>query len=129
MSPGSQATAPHLRINELISGPESFLKHVAARMIAGFALIEFSISQQPADMRVIVSELLDDSLLCRQVINPAIADMAEIHPARREPAEAQGRFHAATFFVAASHIGERAVNLAEQLRQHVGKTGFQTERG
>ena len=50
-------------------------------VVACFAFVDFSIPQEPADVGVIVAELLDPALACGQIINPAVADVGEIHPA------------------------------------------------
>jgi len=53
------------------------LEHLAPRVRAGFPLIDFPISQQPADVRVIVADLFDPAFPRRQIVNPAVADMPE----------------------------------------------------
>ena len=60
------------------------------------------------------------------MINPAVADVAEIHPSRREPAQAHRGFHPVTFLIRTAEINQRAMDLREQLRQHVGKAGIQS---
>ena len=58
------------------------------------------------------------------MINPAVADVAEIHPARREPAQAHGGLHAVAFLVAAAEINQRAVDLRENSVSTSAKPAF-----
>src|SRR5688572_25285911 len=90
----------NLWVNELVTATKRLLKHVPARMGARFPFLDAAIAQQPSYMRVIVAELFDGPIFRGEIINAAVTDVAEIHPARREPAKAQCRFHAATLFVA-----------------------------
>ena len=63
-----------------------------------------------------------------QIVDAAVADVGEVHPARREPAQAQRRAHAGALLVAAAEKHQRAVDLVEEFLQHVGAAGFQPER-
>ena len=74
-------------------------------------------------------ELPDFIFFRGQMINPAVTDVAEIHPARREPAQTQSGLHPGAFFVTAPQISQRAMDLTEQFRQHIGKARFQAGGG
>ena len=52
-----------------------------------------------------------------KIIDPAVTNMAEVHPPRREPAETQRRLHAFAFLVTAAEIRECAMNFREEFRQ------------
>ena len=48
-----------LRIHKLVSAAERLLQDVAARMGARLVFVDFAVAEQPADMGVVLSELLD----------------------------------------------------------------------
>ncbi len=94
-------------------------------MIAGLPLVDLPGPEKPADIRIVVAELLDRLLTRGQVVNPAVADMSEIDPPGSEPAHAQGRLHSRAFLVAAADKRQRPVDLVEQLRENIGEPGAQ----
>src|SRR5207244_3770776 len=99
----------HLRIDKLVTASKCLLQHVASRMLAGLAFIELAIPKQPTDIGVIVRQLFDRPFAFGKIIDPAVADVAEIHPTRREPGEAQCGFHPGTFVVTVPEISESSV--------------------
>ena len=116
---------PDLRVHELISAPQRLLEHIPPRMRAGLPFVDLPFAKQPADMRIVVADLFDAALARRQIINPTVPDVTEIHPTRREPAQAQRRLHPLTFLVALAEVSEGAMHLGEQLREHVAEPGVQ----
>lgn len=126
---GFVGNGANLRFDELVTAAERFLEDVAARMRARFAFVEFAVAEEPADVSVIVAELLYAAFALRQVINARVADVAEEHPTGREPAETEGGFHAAAFFVGIAHVSERAMRLAEKLGEDIGEAGLQAGGG
>jgi len=56
---GFERDGAELGFDELVAAAERFLEHVPARVRAGFAFGDFSLTQQPADVSVVVSELFD----------------------------------------------------------------------
>ena len=118
-----------MRVNELVAAAERLLQRLAARVRARLVVADLPVSQKPADVRVVLSELPDGFFLFRQMIDPAVADVAKIHPARHEPAQAQRRLHSGGLFITPADKNKRAMNPVEQFCQHVGKSGLQSERG
>src|SRR5262249_10538375 len=102
-----------LRVHELVSATQCLLENIPPRMSARLALVDFAVAKQPADMCVIVAELFDLGIFCRKIIQAAVADMPEMHPPWREPAECKRRFHAMTFLITRPEIDERFMNFAE----------------
>lgn len=75
----------------------SLLERIPAGMSPSLALVDITVSVEPAYMGIIVADLSYTSFLGWQIVNAAIADMPEIHPAAGEPANTQGRSHAEAF--------------------------------
>ena len=92
------------------------------------AFVQLSVAEQPAHISVVLAELLDAATR-REIINPAVTHMTEIHPAGSKPAQAHGRFHAATFIVAAAQVSQRAMHLCVQLRQHIRESRLESTGG
>src|SRR5580658_2595773 len=84
--PGLVTDRADLGVNELISAAEGLLQNVSAWVSAGFALVDLALAQKPADMGVVVGELLDGAGPRGQIIDPAVADVAEVKPGGCEPA-------------------------------------------
>src|SRR5262245_54583282 len=93
-----------LGFDELIASAERPLQHVPPRMRPCFAFGNFPMAQEPADMRVVVAELLDGVRAGGQIVDAAVADVAEVHPTWGKPAQTQGGFHSEALLVAASEI-------------------------
>ncbi len=129
MSPGLVGHGAELRVNELVVAAEGFLEDVATRVSTGFAFVYLSVAQEPVNVRVVLAELFDFAGPCWQIIDAAVADVREIHPARREPAQAQGRFHPGAFVVTVPHVGQRLVDFIEKLCEHVVDPGRQSGGG
>ena len=89
--------------------PERRLQNITAGMVLCLAFVQLSGPEKPADVCVVVSELFD-APRGRQVVDPAVSNVAEIHPMTREPAKAQRRAHARTFLVAGSQVEKCLVN-------------------
>ena len=70
-------TAVKLRPDALIPRAERLREHVAPRMIAGLALVELPCAAKPADVRVVLGDL-PHAAVARQVVNPGVADVADI---------------------------------------------------
>ena len=105
----------NLGIDKLVAAAEGLLQGGAARMLAGLAFAELSVAVEPADVGVVLAELLDFFAGRGKVINPAVADMGEVHPAGREPAEAQRGLHTVDLLVAGANEDKRAVDLLIEL--------------
>jgi hypothetical protein len=116
----------YLRFDKLIGTAQRLLQNVPARMAASFPFVDLALTQQPADVRIVVRDLFDRVFPRGQIINPAVTDVAEIKPAGSKPAQAQGRFHPGAFLIAAPEQSQRPVDLVEQLFQHFGKTARQS---
>src|SRR5260221_6883791 len=114
-----------LGFDKLVAGAEGFLEGGASRMMAGFAFVDLSLAEEPADVGVVVAELLD-AALPGQVVDAAVADMAEVDPAGGEPAQTQGGLHAAGLVVAGADEGERLVDFAEEFGEDFGVAGFES---
>src|ERR1700733_12399127 len=99
----------NLRLCELISAAQCALQCKALRMFARLAFSNFSLTSEPTHVRVIVRQLFDLFFSFWQMINAAVADVAKICPARREPAQTQCRLHSFGFFVTASDKNQRAM--------------------
>ena len=76
-----------LRGDKLVVGPERTLEDVAAGMVFCFALVQLPVAEKPAHVGVVVGQLLD-AARGGEVVDPAVADVPEIHPPPAEPAEA-----------------------------------------
>ena len=126
---GMVADRADLRVYKLVACAERLVKDVAARMRAGFVVLDFSIPQEPRDMRVVLRELEQFAFALRQLIDPRVADVSEIRPARREPGQTHGGLHPLTFVVAIAEISQRAVNLLVKFGQHVAKAGVEAALG
>ena len=72
-------------------------------------------------MGVIVGELLEPAR-AGQVVDPAVAHVGEIEPARREPAEAERGAHPGALLVAEPEVEEVVVDVGKQLREDVGES-------
>jgi len=96
-------------------------------MGSGFPLGNLTLPKEPADMGVVMRELLDGSVP-RQVIDPAVANMAEEHPLRCEPAETQGGAHPLAFLVESAHPSQVVVDLTDEFIQQIIETAGQAGR-
>ena len=104
-----------MRFGELMAGAEGLVEGIAQRVGAHFALVELALAVQPADVRVIVRELLAAGG-ARQVIDAAVAEMREVQPGRREPREAERRAHAGAFLVGKPQFQHVGVDRGEKCR-------------
>lgn len=62
---------------------------------------------------------LREGAALREVVDAAVAEMAEVHPLRREPREAQRSAHAGAFLVGLAQLEKVFVDGGEELRQDV----------
>src|SRR5689334_6458743 len=106
-------------------GTERLLQGVASGMIAQFAFVDFSVAEKPADIRVVLAQLADAARR-GEIIDPAVAEMGEIHPARREPREAESRPHPGAFIVALAEMNDGLVDLLDEFREDVIETRGKT---
>ena len=96
---GRASDSANLRGHELVAGSQGFLKEVAARVVLGLPLIDLPFAVEPADMGVVLCELLDSSFRGK-VVDAAVPDMPEVHPPRGEPAETEGGPHPLALLIA-----------------------------
>ncbi len=118
---GLVSDAADVRIDELVAGAEGLLEGVAARVGAVFAFVHFSGAAELADERVIVGDL-GEAALAGKVVDAAVADVAEVHPTRREPGEAERAAHAGAFLVGVAQFEEVVVDVGEELGKDVLET-------
>ena len=106
-----------------------FLEGIPARMRAGLALVDITVPVEPANMGIVVADLLYNHFLSRQIVNAAIANMPEIHPAAGEPANTQGCSHAGAFRITLPNQHQRLMNLVKKSGENVGKISFDANGG
>src|SRR5581483_8706478 len=117
-----------VRVDELVAGAERLVQGVAARVGARFAFIDATVAPEPADVAVVVGHL-GEAALAAQVVDAAVADVAEVHPVRREPAQAQCRAHSSALLVGAPEFNHVGMNRGEELFDQIGKTAGHALRG
>jgi hypothetical protein len=76
-------------------------------MGARLPLVQFSLAPQPTHVAVVVGDLGEAPLL-RQVIDAAVAYVAEIHPPGPEPAQAERGAHSPAFRVGQAELSKSA---------------------
>ena len=109
---GRASDRADLRHDKLVSSTEGSLEDSATRVGFGFALVDLSIPEKPADMGIVMAQL-HDRPLGRQMVDPAVTDVAEIHPARSKPAEAERCTHAGTLVVTGPKIKKGTVDIGK----------------
>ena len=93
----SRLRTPRLRpAGSQIGGrlPSARCSALRPRMLARLPFGDLGVAEEPTDVSIVMADLFDSSFQLRQIVDPAVSDMGEIHPARGKPAHAQGRAHA-----------------------------------
>lgn len=126
---GLAGNGAELWIHKLLSSAEDFLEDVSSRMIAGLALVDIAFPKEPANVRVVVADLAQRVFASREVVDTAVADVAEVHPSRREPAQTESCAHAGAFIVAFTKEKDVAVDLVKKLGEYVVVTGVEANGG
>ena len=66
-----------------------------------------------------MANLFDSFLPRGKIIDPAVSDMAEVHPAGGKPAHTQGGAHARAIRIGGAEVHQGFVNFGEKLFEHV----------
>ncbi len=83
-------------------------------MIAVLSLVDLSGASEPTDVRMIFGNLLH-RLRSRQVIEPAISDVAKVDSTSPEPSQRKCRPHIAAVRIDAPKLQHRRMNAGEEL--------------
>ncbi len=75
-----------------MSGSKALRKDRPSRMFSSLSLIDFSLSFEPADMRMVFTQLYERTLLF-QIIETRIANVGEVDPSVPIPNQSQRRPH------------------------------------